>query len=319
MPEQDVANKNKKIVDKIAELLAQPDAERWVAGYFANPRIMRSLMTSRGKDQQKRFHPYRGGNLMMLGLAYAFGQKGQHPYTDFWLTFKEAKRRGGSVRRGEKGWPILVPMVVKIDKSLPDEGFPENKRVVFRGATVFNQAQTDECDFSDIPVDLQDFEHISEGDNMDAAVCLVDQMLAMPCPPKVKQDIVGSIPRYSRVMDIVFMPPEEAFKSYAHYAKTYAHEHIHATGHADRLGRHQKGDPDGEKIHRGLEETVAELGSVFLCAEFGLQPPEGEHHPAMMDNSSRYIRSWIQQDLNKLVNGANMAQVAVDYIMNRRS
>ena len=50
----------------------------------------------------------------------------------------------------------------------------------------------------------------------------------------------------------------------AHQSTLY-HECIHATGHSKRLNRELTGNFGSEDYAK--EELVAELGSVFLCAE----------------------------------------------------
>jgi antirestriction protein ArdC len=88
----------------------------------------------------------------------------------------------------------------------------------------------------------------------------------------------------------------------------------HATGHKSRLDRGLGerlapfGSPDYSR-----EELVAEMGAAFLCAHAGIEP-------ATLSNSGAYVASWIKVlkgDNRPLVNAAEAAQRAVDFILGR--
>jgi antirestriction protein ArdC len=58
------------------------------------------------------------------------------------------------------------------------------------------------------------------------------------------------------------------------------------------------------------EELIAEMGSVFLCNEIGID--------ATFDNSLAYLKSWLgklKDDVKLLITAAGKAQKAVDYIL----
>jgi len=53
--------------------------------------------------------PYRGINVWLLSLtAHAAGYS-----SPYWVTFKQAKERGGSVRKGEKGTQMLTRQAIR--------------------------------------------------------------------------------------------------------------------------------------------------------------------------------------------------------------
>ena len=84
--------------------------------------------------------PYRGINAFLLAAAgYA---------SPYWLTFRQAKRRGGNVRKGEHGTPVIF---WKWRDPEGGEGGGEDERVipVLRYYLVFNVEQ---CDGVFIPV-----------------------------------------------------------------------------------------------------------------------------------------------------------------------
>ena len=240
---------------------------------------------------------YSGINVFLLLSA-----RYQSPY---WLTFKQAQERGGVVRKGEKGCPIVFWS--KTEKEDQETG--EVKEVGFlRYYTVFNVAQID--GLKDVPE--TEIYSISENgaEAIDAAEMIVAQM---PNKPQITHGHTRAC--YSPAWDRVEMPVSIAFDGPAEYYSTLFHELAHATGHESRLNRHSTlknhnfGSTDYSK-----EELVAEFGSAFLCAEAGISP-------AVIDNQAAYIQGWLKalkNDSKLLVNAAAQAQKAADWIMRRK-
>ena len=91
------------------------------------------------------------------------------------------------------------------------------------------------------------------------------------------------------VTDFVSMPGIGQFtkkhgkEGEAHYWATMWHEIIHWTGHGSRLDRVLAGRREREAY--ALEELVAEIGSAYLCAHFGI---EGKLQHA------GYLQSWLE-------------------------
>ena len=81
------------------------------------------------------------------------------------------------------------------------------------------------------------------------------------------------------------MPIKTAFNDSEAYYSTLLHEATHWTGHKSRLARPgitAKKTPS--KVY-AFEELIAEIGSAFLCAEFGIR---GDlRHEG-------YVLSWIR-------------------------
>ena len=323
----------------LAERLEDPeDQERWLAHYIMNPRQPSSLNTMRaGKP-----HPYRGLNSLILSLTASTTQDGETPFTDYWLTYRQAKKRGGYVRRGESGTLVIVARpIARRDKDAEQqgetgsagkksqndksgkggEGAEVNLReigrpsVFFTTATVFNTAQTEGCDLSDIEELLalakHRFDHSgAERDGVDEAIALCRNM---PNPPEYREKL-GIIPHYLPLFDTVETLPEDQFDSPAAYAKTMLHEYAHSTGHHKRLGR--PGFDIFEPVspcERAAEEMTAETAALMLAARSGLRIPD------MTDNSARYVRSWAraladQDGRKQFAVSAAAAQRIVDYM-----
>src|SRR4051812_17344374 len=81
-------------------------------------------------------HVYQGMNTFLLALRPFF--------SPFWLSFKQAQERGGSVRKGEHGAKIIFwKMLAREDESGDSKSFP-----YLNSWTVFN---TEQCDGLDVP------------------------------------------------------------------------------------------------------------------------------------------------------------------------
>ena len=233
---------------------------------------------------------YRGINVFLLhSLGY------ESPY---FLTFNQCKARGGHVRKGEKGCPVVFW------KWLDVEDDDKTKRVpMLRYYTVFNTGQ---CEGIDTPtIDAPERHH----EPIRVAQAIVE---AMPHAPGIVHGYVAAA--YSPLTDIVRMPKPERFDSNEAYYSTLFHELTHSTGHSDRLGRNLDaklaayGSPDYSR-----EELVAEMGAAFLCGETGILEP-------CIDQSSAYIAGWLKalkNDRKLVVTAAGQAQKAADHILNR--
>jgi antirestriction protein ArdC len=236
-------------------------------------------------------HKYRGINLLIL-LSAGFTSPA-------WLTYNQAKKLGGNVRKGEKGTAVLL---WKRGRTYTIEGAkggePEERRGYY--ATTFTVFNAEQCEglpanvappVETVPASEIVAEYLSDGG------------------PKLRMG--GDRACYSPLSDLVSMPAATSFKSHHAFEATLFHELVHSTGHASRLGREIQNVFGDHKYSK--EELVAELGAAFLCARAGIQSPELEA------NSAAYIKSWLsafQGDPKMLVQAASAAQKAVDHILN---
>jgi antirestriction protein ArdC len=115
-------------------------------------------------------------------------------------------------------------------------------------------------------------------------------------------------------LDLVKLPPREAFGTPEGFYETLFHEAGHATGHATRLNRKElmAGSHFGTRDY-SMEELVAELCAAFLCAEAGIDQ-------AVIENQAAYLQGWfekLQKDPSVFVTAAARAQKAADFIQGR--
>jgi len=154
---------------------------------------------------------YRGINYFKLGIVAI-----RNEYkSEFWITYKQAKKLGGSVRKGEKGTHIIFwkPLVTK-----DEDGEIVKSFGMLRYYSVFNVEQCENLEYPEGTT--RDINPIQE------AISLVD---GMPKPPVIKH--VGGRAFYSPSQDLVTVPEHKYFKGDEEYYATLFHELVHSTGH----------------------------------------------------------------------------------------
>ncbi len=242
---------------------------------------------------------YRGINPFMLNLM---------PYNSpFWLTFRQARKLGACVRKGEKGSPIWFwKFWTPGEKSRrPAETDTRDERgiPILRRYHVFNVEQID--GLGDHVPELPSDER-TEWQRIDAAEAIVQ---AMPQRPKIEH--AGRAAVYYPTTDLVRMPERDRFEDGESYFSTLYHELSHSTGHPSRLDRKGCGLTRFGSPAYSREELVAEMGAAFLSGQAGI-----EH--ATLEASAAYLDHWIAKlngDPTLAVRAAGAAQKAADFIL----
>jgi len=233
---------------------------------------------------------YSGANVVLLWMdAEAKGYA-----CPKWLTFKQALEAGGHVRKGEKSAQIVY--VGSITKE--DDQTGELRKVPFlKSYSVFKLAQCDGLDhlIEAAPgiVNPDRRNELAEEFVLSTGVCVTHG---------------ESRAYYSSRDDRINLPPFEAFSGAEEYYSTAFHELTHWTGAAARLNRNFS-KRFGDQAY-SAEELVAELGSAFLCAEFGFDNATIENHAAYIDHWRRFL----SENDRAFVTAASAASKAVDYL-----
>lgn len=277
----------------VAEIVTEQIIDRLEAGTIpwrkpctplAGPGAPRNLVSGK---------PYRGINVLLLA-----SQPFSSPY---WLTFKQAQDKGGTIRKGENGTAVVFWNWVEVE----DTETGEEKSIPFmRYYTVFNLEQTEGIEGPPSSEAIEKlFNHIETAENVIAA---------MPQRPEIRHS--GNRAYYKPSHDLVNMPSQATFHQEEGYYCTLFHELAHATGHSSRLARKGVTEPTAFASHEySKEELIAELTAAFLCAETGIEQ-------TTIDNSAAYIQSWLKElknDKTMVILAAGQAQKAADFIMNR--
>lgn len=248
--------------------------------------------------------PYRGINALLLWME-STARGYASPY---WLTFKQAKERGGSVRKGEHGTTVVFWKRIEVEDK--DAVEPGTKKSVFllRHYTVFNLEQTENVS---LPPRF-DPPETDETEPIVAPDAIAEIIAEYVDGPSIDLDSHGDSAHYDRLVDRVTIPEIERFSSPSRYAATVLHELVHSTGHESRLNRFER---NGEPQHFGSEryareELVAEMGSAMLAGISGLE--------VEVEQSAAYIENWLgalRNDQTLIVSAAQQAQKAIDRII----
>ncbi len=239
---------------------------------------------------------YRGLNVFTLA-SQGFPSR-------FWLTFNQASKLGGKIRKGEKSSPVIFSNVGDERETTTQDGTKETSRpFLLRYYSVFNLSQTEGID---IPASL--LQETRTNDPIETCEQIVTNM---PNPPAFEQSDKAW---YSPSADAVGMPARGLFHSSEEYYATQFHELAHSTGHMKRLHRENFDNPAsfGSKSY-SKEELVAEMTGAMLCGIAGIEQKT-------LENSAAYLKTWIarlKSDSRLLVSAASQAQKAADFIQRK--
>jgi len=281
-----------KVTQTIITLLASgvvPWSKPWKGGKHGS-----AMSYATGKS-------YRGYNQMILSCLRA----SQGYKSAYWMTFNQAKAAGGSVKKGEKGTPIIYWNWIKKTVENADGTTSEKKIPFLRYYTVFNYDQTDGVKVA--AGELPTTEPEPEFNPIEAAEAIVAGYKS--CPPVA---FGGDQACYRPMTDEIGMPGKTSFVSPESFYSTYFHEMTHSTGHKSRLGRSGVTGPTyfGSDVY-SQEELVAEMGASFLCGVSGIDK-------VTQDQSAAYCDHWIKVlkgDSKLVVMAASQAQKAADLIL----
>ena len=225
-----------------------------------------------------------------------------------WATFKQWSENNETIRKGEKG--TMIVYYDFLEKEV--EGQEELQKIPFlKTYHVFNRCQLESYKVKDL-------------DSPDTAAKkepLITRLQPVDAFVENTKAIIrhgGNKAFYSVNEDYIQMPFLHSFvdtpacSATEGYYSTLFHELIHLSGSDTRLNRFalQSTLKDRKEEAYAKEELVAEFGSAFLCAEFGISSKEITNHAA-------YIASWLQalkNDKGLIIPAANQASKAVRYL-----
>lgn len=239
---------------------------------------------------------YRGLNVFTLA-SQGFPSR-------FWLTYNQATKLGGRIRRGEKSSPVIFWNIGDEQETTAQDGAKETSRpILLRYYSVFNLSQAEGID---IPASL--LQETRTNDPIETCEQIVTNM---PVPPAFEQSYKAW---YSPTNDVVGMPARSLFHSSEEFYATEFHELAHSTGHAKRLHRENFDNPIsfGSESY-SKEELIAEMTAAMLCGIAGIEQ-------RILEKSAAYLKTWItrlKSDSRLLVSAASQAQKAADFIQGK--
>jgi antirestriction protein ArdC len=264
------------VTDRIVQAIEETGSLPWIRPWGSV-----GIGAPRNGESGRKYH---GVNAILLAIA------GMNYGSNEWYTFNNAKKLGGSVRKGEKATLVVYWNILEREDG--DTGLVK-KIPMLRYFNVFNRAQIDGLPAPATVPALTDFER---NERAEATINGTGADIRHG----------GDSAHYSPRLDYICLPERSSFVSESAYYSTAFHELAHWTGHESRINRLTNGIFGSPSYAK--EELIAELASAFLCAEHSV---DGQtQHP-------QYLANWLRalkEDKKYIFQVAGAAQKAADRI-----
>ena len=216
---------------------------------------------------------YAGFNILRLACS----REQNNFQSKEWLTFKQAKEMGLSVKKGSKATQI-VRWIEPKKKTEEDEDAQNNRLfpVVFH---LFNVDQLEGENKDDLFPRMITI--VPDGTERDARV----EEIIKNSGAKFSECKQGRA-YYDVSADEIKIPTVEQFINTGAWADTALHELAHWTGNKKRLNRFEDAAKFADIEARAFEELVAEIASMMMCACLGIK-----HN---VENQYGYIQGWLK-------------------------
>lgn len=274
------------ITDTLIDLLEQVDPADWTRPWAGGAPRPTNAHTQ---------NAYNGANVMMLWLAAQVGGYASNE----WVTYRQAQKMGGHVKKGESGTPICFFRIVTReleDDEKAETGDDKETFPVLKTWTVFNREQCEGLP----PVD-DDFEPLPESERRET----VDAFIAHT---GAQVEHGGTRACYAPDEDVIRLPEWERFESGTAYYTTALHELAHWTGHTDRLARLETFGRFGDEAY-AAEELVAEMAAAYVASDLRV--------PVDFDKPAQYLAGWLQvlrEDKYAIFTAAREAENAAEFL-----
>lgn len=245
--------------------------------------------------------PYSLLNQMLLG------REGE------WITFKQLKERGGSIKKGAKAGIVVFYGKYTYTKEEKEDGqettvVKEHTIPVLRYYNVFHIS-----DCTGIESKLESKPAAVATEPIERAEEIVNGYVGREEGLTFKNDEPSNRAYYSPTSDTVVVPMISQYSIAEEYYSTTFHELTHSTMAESRCNRKKDNAMAafGSKNY-SREELVAELGSAMLCTVAELNCEKA------FKNSVAYIQGWLKalaNDNKMIVWAASRAEKAARYII----
>jgi antirestriction protein ArdC len=250
--------------------------------------------------------PYSMLNQMLLG------REGEY------LTFKQIKERGGSIKKGAKAGVVVFFTTTTYTKreEVQEDGSTETvsvmKEHLMPVLKYYNVFHIDDCEGieSKIKVEEDAGPKIS---TIESAEKVLNGYVEREKELQFRNNIPTDRAYYSPTLDLISVPMLSQYEIAEEYYSTTFHEAIHSTMPENRCNRksEQKLAAFGSEDY-SREELVAEIGSAMLCNNVGIDCEKA------FKNSVAYIQGWLKKlknDNRMIVWAASRAEKAAKYIL----
>ena len=230
-----------------------------------------------------------------------------------WITFKQLKELGGSIKKGSKAGIVVFYGKYTYTKEVKEDAeeatvVKEYAIPVLRYYKVFHIS---DCTGIESKVDSKPVTVASEP--IERAEVIINGYVEREEGLKVKNDEPSNRAFYRPSNDLVVVPMLSQYSVTEEYYSTVFHELTHSTMAESRCNR-KKGNKMAAygSADYSREELVAELGSAMLCTIAELNSEKA------FKNSVAYIQGWLHalaNDNKMIVWAASRAEKAARYIL----
>lgn len=251
----------------------------------------------------------------ITGRTYCLMNQFMLNHKDGYVTFNQAKKAGGHVKKGAKS-EIVFEWIVKSYQKKDENGDPmtdENGNpVMYKRISLTYDKVFWIGDCEELPVKERNEEQL---DPVEAAENIIADYVQRS-GVKFHNDSPSNEAFYAPGLDSVTVPMISQYKNVGEYYSTTFHELTHSTGHKSRLDRFEENGLSaafGSETY-SKEELVAELGAATLVNYCGLENEKS------FRNSAAYIQSWLKvlkNDKKFIISASAKAEKAVALILNK--
>lgn len=222
----------------------------------------------------------------------------------FYITLSHIKKDGGKIENENKIVQVVSYIPMRKDKT-KKSGKPDYFLPKFHEAINLDYVSGIEKPIiKEVP-----FKHSEMFTYIDRFVEFLSKNKRVP---KIKNDQSDSNfyshTKGSYQNECIHMVQPYGFEKLQAYYSTLFHEIVHSTGNPKRLGRGKLNA--SESLDYANEELVAEIGSLMLCEELGLEYNR--------QNSLSYLKGWLSETRNvdtALLEAYSYANDAVEYLL----
>lgn len=259
--------------------------------------------------------PYKGVNNLLLRRSGEY------------ITFNQAKKEGGKVKKGAKSSVIVYWQMLKKELEDIDPATGEKKVVQIPMLKYYNVFHIDDVEGLEAkhhpePVEVkipkwhyEPVEGIDASSYNPAAESIIASYISRAATLGLEREGNSDRAYYSPYEDKVVVPNVTQFADIAEYYSTLFHELGHSTGHSTRLNRFTGTAANAafgsEEYSR--EELVAEITAASMLSYLSLESGNS------FRNSAAYVKSWsehIKEDPMMFITAAARADKAIDLLLN---
>ena len=236
-----------------------------------------------------------------------------------WITFKQLKELGGSVKKGSKAGLVVfygkyTYTIEETEENEDGEEAPVIKEYTIPVLRYYKVFHISDCTGIESKMESKPVTVASEP--IERAEEIINDYIEREEGLKFKNDEPSNSAFYSPYDDSVVVPMLSQYSVIEEYYSTVFHELTHSTMTESRCKRMN----ENKKVAYGSadysrEELVAELGSAMLCTIAELNSEK------TFKNSVAYIQGWLhalENDNKMIVWAASRAEKAAQYILGEK-